>query len=172
MSVHHGEPLFGMTDTVHLSEALQGRHKVGDTAKLSVDRSKAHIGHLTHRFELFQHQLADFSTGDFPFGPLLENQFDVIHEPLEHRRLQARFLASPEEPVEEFGAVEGFTTSIAFDHRDGDGFHPLVGGEPEITVQTFTTAPHTSAQVGCSRLKNPAIGVLARRALHAQNHIY
>lgn len=96
-----------MTNAVHLSEALQGRHKVGDTAKLSVDRSKAHVGHLAHRFELFQHQLSDLITGDFPFGPLLENQFDVVNEPLENRRLQARFLASPEEPMEEFGAVEG-----------------------------------------------------------------
>ena len=68
--------------------------------------------------------------------------------------------------MEQFGAAEGLTVSIAFENRDGHGFHPLVGGEPEFAIQAFASPPNTFAAIGSAGLQNPTICVLAGRALH------
>ena len=70
--------------------------------------------------------------------------------------------------MQQFAAAECFAMSVPLDHRDGNGFHPFVGGEAKFAIETFPPASHTSSTIGGSGFEHPAIGVLARRALHAR----
>lgn len=128
---------------------FQGRNEIIDALELAVNGSETDVGNFTHLFQLHQHQFPDFSAADFASTALLKLEFQLFHKGFKPGGIQACLFARPVEPMQKFAAAEDFSVSIALDHRDGNGFHALVGGEPKLTVQAFTSPAHTSAAISC-----------------------
>ena len=112
----------------------------------------------------------DLSAAHFLAGALLELQFEVFHQGFEPRGVQSRFFASSIQAMQQLAATEDFSVAVAFDHRDRNGFHPLVGGEAEFTVEAFTPSSHAASTVRCPGFENATICVLAGGALHPRGH--
>ena len=147
-------------------ERLQGRDEVVNATELAVDGCESDVGHFADLLEISQHKLTDLSAADFLAVALLEFQFELFHEGFEPRRVQTRFLACTIQAVQQLAAAEDFPVAVAFDHRDRNGLHPLVGGEAKFTVEAFTPSSHAASTIRCPGFENATICVLAGGALH------
>ena len=151
-------------------QCFQGRDEVVDASELAVNGCEPDVGHFADLFEIPQHEFTDLGAAHFLAGALLEFQFEFFHEGFEPRGVQARFLASSIQAVQQLAATEDFTVAVAFDHRDRNGLHPFVGGEAKFTVEAFTPSSHAASTIRCPGFENATICVLAGGALHPRGH--
>ena len=93
-------------------------------------------------------QLSDLPARHFPPAATLELKLQFIHHSFQTAGLKPCLFTSPQQSMQKLGAVERFSVAIALDHGDRHRFHPLIGGEAEITVKTLTTPAHTAADIG------------------------
>jgi hypothetical protein len=100
---------------------------------------------------------------------LLQLKFQIFNNRFKPCGVEPGLIASSAQAVQDFGPIEKFPTTIPFDHRNRNRFHPFVGGESKITVKTFPTTTHTAASISSSGFQNAAICVLAGGALHARS---
>ena len=155
-------------DGAIFEEVFQFGHEFLDVFEIHVDAGETDVGDFVELLEAMHDHFADFRGGQFPFGGFVDHAFDFIHDGFEFGSGNGALLASFQQPLQNFLALEAFAAAILLDHHVGNFVDALVSGEAAGAFQAFAAAADGVAGAAFAGINYLVVQMRAERTLHSK----
>ena len=135
-----------------LFQVLNFLNELADVFELAVDGDVTNVGDRIDAVEFFHDLCADVAGGNFAEVVLVEFRDDFIDGVVDAAHVYGAFLASFDEALADFIAVEGLALAAALDDLELCALDGFVGGVSVEAVGALTAAADGCAVLGRARV--------------------